>query len=155
MARELGGSSALHDVDGGPLTISLARQHVQQKPTSTYWHMLCNTLERLPMLPASPTESEEEEGEGALTGVDNKLGLGLSFDDTTSTVHAPLLKSEIGDEAKLDCSSLSDAAAITGAGSRENAPPRVAKDLIDLVKPAGAEPVRANPFREARFRLRT
>src|SRR5687767_6033998 len=86
---------------------------------------------------ASPTESEEEEGEGALTGIDNKLGLGLSFDDKTSTVHATLKQPlqpgeqlrirvrrglpEIGDEAKLDCAKLSDAAAITGAGSRENA----------------------------------
>ncbi len=108
---------------------------------------------------ASPeSEEEEEEGEGALTGVDNKLGLGLSYDEKTSTVRATLKQSlkpgeqlrialrrglpQVGEEAKLECTDLPAARVITGAGSRENAPigkvvyqgPRVQKELIDLVK---------------------
>ncbi|MBX3217829.1 MAG: hypothetical protein KF850_37835, partial [Labilithrix sp.] len=106
---------------------------------------------------ASPDEYEDEEDEGALTGVDNKLGLGLAYDETTGTVTATMKESlksgeqlrvrvrrgkpELGDEARLDCDSITEARPITGAGSRDNAPigkvvyqgPKVAKDLIDLI----------------------
>src|SRR5688572_12680417 len=87
---------------------------------------------------AAPESGEEEESEDAVTGVDNKLGLGLSYDAKTSTVRATLKQSlkpgeqlrialrrglpQVGDEAKLDCEGLQAARAITGAGSSENAP---------------------------------
>jgi len=109
------------------------------------------------LINCSTDEYEDEESEGALTGVDNKLGLGLSYDEASGTVTATLKESlkageqlrirvrrgkpELGDEAKIDCDSINEARPITGAGSRENAPigkvvyqgPKVTKELVELV----------------------
>ncbi len=106
---------------------------------------------------AAPDEYEEEENDDALTGVNNKLGLGLLYDETTGAVTATLKESlkpgeqlrirvrrgkpELGDEAKIDCDSITEARPISGPGSRENAPigkvvyqgPKVAKELVELV----------------------
>lgn len=107
---------------------------------------------------ASPSADEEAEGdEGALTGVDNKLGLGLAYDAKSGTVTATLKESlkpgeqlrirlrrglpQLGDEAKLDCDAIGEAKPITGAGSREGAPvgkvvyqgPKVSQEFINLV----------------------
>jgi hypothetical protein len=106
---------------------------------------------------AGPDEYEDEESEGALTGVDNKLGLGLAYDAKAGSVTATLKdslkpgeqlrirvrrgKPELGDEAKLDCNEISEARPITGAGSRENAPVRSGRDARRrrLDDPAHAE----------------
>jgi len=105
----------------------------------------------------APQEGDEGESEGALTGVDNKLGLGLAYDEESGSVTATLKQSlaegeslrirvrrgtpKLDDEAKLDCDSITTAKPITGEGSKENAPigsvvyqgPKVDKSLIDLI----------------------
>lgn len=105
---------------------------------------------------ASPTE-DDADSEGSAVGVDNKLGLALSFDAKSGTVKATLKDSlkpgeqlrirvrrglpKIGDEAKLDCDAIPESSAITGGGSTVNAPvgkvvyqgPKVSKELIDLI----------------------
>jgi hypothetical protein len=149
-------------------------------PTSPYWHALCfgwaspmnlRKLRSFGLLVAiasaamapflincsSPSESEEGESEGALTGVDNKLGLALTYDEQSGSVTATLKESlkpgeslkirvrrgtpQLDDEAKLDCDAIQTANPITGEGSKEKAPigkvvyqgPKVEKDLIDLI----------------------
>lgn len=113
----------------------------------------------LPLLTSctSVEDEEAEEGGEAVTGIDNALGLALSYDADTGTVLATLRDSleagqqlrvrvrrgmpQLGDEEKLDCDSITEARPITGAGSRANAPvgkvvyrgPNVSKDLIDLI----------------------
>lgn len=105
---------------------------------------------------SAPAEEEVDDGEGAV-GVDNKLGLGLAYDEASGTVRATLKQSlkageqlrirvrrglpKLGDEARLDCDSLREARAVTGEGSTIDAPvgkvvyqgPKVSKDLVDLV----------------------
>src|SRR5688572_18923855 len=107
---------------------------------------------------ASPSEEDDEtinEGEDAVTGVNNTLGLGLVYDNATGKVRAtlktPLAANEKlfirvrrgviqhDSQAKLDCSKLSEAPPITkgdrdvGSGKVVYDGPAVSKELVDLL----------------------
>ncbi len=107
---------------------------------------------------ASPSEEDDEElseGEDAVTGVNNTLGLGLVYDKETgkvrATLRSPLAANEKlfirvrrgtiqhDSQAKLDCSKLSEAPPFTkgdrdvGSGKVVYDGPAVSKELVDLL----------------------
>lgn len=104
---------------------------------------------------AAPAEEDEELTEDEITGVNNKLGLGLRYDDKTGRVQATLAgglrdgeklfvrvrrgKLSITSQRELDCRELTQAKPLTGVGERELTGkvvyqgPKVDKGVFDLV----------------------